>query len=145
MSASSTTPSGQVGPSGFFEILLLLSLLFLSLFIFRGVRVPPAVSAVSMARRLTPFPVPGRPCRAVCPATLPRRAISGMRRWAVPTPMAAARFCAFRLLVFGPVLAVWMRGLERLVRVPGKRGVAMKIGLDQFVLQPPMLCTFYFR
>lgn len=58
--------------------------------------------------------------------------------------LRTARFCAFRLLVFGPVLAVWMRGLERLVRVPGKRGVAMKIGLDQFVLQPPMLCTFYF-
>eukprot|EP00040_Diaphanoeca_grandis_P025281 m.139830 g.139830 ORF g.139830 m.139830 type:complete len:238 (+) comp30084_c1_seq4:571-1284(+) len=55
-----------------------------------------------------------------------------------------ARFAVYRLFLFGPALAVFVRSMERGVKAKGKAGVAIKIALDQLAFQPVSLCVFYF-
>ena len=55
-----------------------------------------------------------------------------------------ARIAAFRLLVFGPAYSIWMRTLEKKVRLPQTKAVVAKIALDQLIWTPPSLMTFYF-
>jgi hypothetical protein len=55
-----------------------------------------------------------------------------------------ARMGVYRMAVFGPIFSVFIRRLEMAVKAPGARGVAIKVAMDQLVLQPPVVCLFYF-
>lgn len=55
-----------------------------------------------------------------------------------------ARMGVYRTVVFAPIFSVFLSRLERAVKATGAKGVALKVVADQLVLQPPMLCLFYF-
>ena len=55
-----------------------------------------------------------------------------------------ARMGFFRLLIFGPGYSLWIRQLDKVVKMPTFRTtVAAKVCCDQFIWAPPALAVFY--
>jgi protein Mpv17 len=58
--------------------------------------------------------------------------------------MRVGRLAAFRLFLFGPYYSMWLRTLHRYVVLPKKwQTVSAQIMLDQFIMAPPALSSFF--